>query len=442
MDLSDWENYHQLIDQINKKIEKQHKVLSPFVALTLTDDPKIQMQSAKIWVDDNCPANKLLPNISKYPKHHKIRIGYFSADFGEHPVSYLTAELFELHNREKFEIIAFSFGNHPNSTIRQRLELGFNQFIDVNDKSDKEITTLAREMQIDIAVDLGGHTRDARTSIFAMRVAPIQISYIGYLGTMGADYFDYLVADMTLIPKDKQQYYFEKIMYLPSYQVNDTKCEISEKIFTRDELGLPSTGFIFCCFNNNYKITPSTFDGWMRILHSVNGSVLWLLDANDTATKNLKAEAISRGIDGNRILFGKRLPVPEYLARYRTADLFLDTFPYNAGTTGSDALRVGLPVLTLIGDSFASRIASSLLNAVGLSELIATTQKDYESIAIAIANNPHQFSKIKNKLLKNLPASALYDTKSFTGHIEAGYQEIYQRHQNDLAPNHLGLPQT
>ena len=437
MYLCDWSNFHTLANQLTDKILKQQIVIMPFITLTLIDNPELQKQSAEIHIKDKYPTSNALPNIHKYPKHQKIRIGYFSADFLNHPVSYLTAELFELHNRDQFEIIAFSFGLNTQDPMRQRLEKGFDQFIDVSEKSDTQIALLAREMEMDIALDLGGFTGGGRTGIFAMRAAPIQISYIGYLGTMGAKYFDYCVADPFLIPQDKQKFYSEKIVYIPSYQVNDSQQVVSDKMFSREELGLPENAFVFCCFNNIYKITPTTFDSWMRILNEVNDSVLFLLDANGTATQNLKKEATSRGVDANRIVFGKHLPLPEYLSRYRIADLFLDTLPYNAGTTASDALRVGLPVLTQMGESFASRMAGSLLNAVGLPELITATQEAYESLAIELATNPKQLKVIKDKLVSNLPTSLLYNTKLFTQHIELAYQEMHQRHHGDLAPDHI-----
>lgn len=437
MHLCDWGQFNALVSQLTEKIIKLEIVTSPFITLALIDNPELQQKSAGIYINDKHPVNNVLPRISKYPKHQKIRIGYFSADFCNHPVSYLTAELFESHNRDQFEIIAFSFGLNTQDHMRQRLEKGFNQFIDVREKSDAQIASLAREMQIDIAVDLGGFTKDCRVNIFAMRAAPIQVSYIGYLGTMGAEYIDYLVADLFLIPQDKQKYYSEKIAYLPSYQVNDSQREVSEKIFTREEVGLPENAFVFCCFNNTYKITPTTFDSWMRILNVVDDSVLLLLDANETATTNLKKEAASRGVDASRLVFGKHLPLPDYLARYRIADLFLDTLPYNAGTTASDALRVGLPVLTQMGESFASRMAASLLNAVGLPELITTTPLAYESLAIELATKPDQLEKIKDKLVRNIPTSLLYNPKLFTQHIELAYHEMYQRYQEELTPDHI-----
>jgi predicted O-linked N-acetylglucosamine transferase (SPINDLY family) len=437
MHLCDWSNLQSLVNKLAKKIIKKELVTTPFITLALIDNPELQKQSAEIFINDKHPIRNVLPKIGKYPKHRKIRIGYFSADFCNHPVSYLTAELFELHNRDQFEIIAFSFGVNTQDHMRQRLKKGFDKFIDVREKSDAQIASLAREMEIDIAVDLGGFTKDSRVNIFAIRAAPIQVSYIGYLGTMGAMFIDYLIADTFLIPQDKQKYYSEKIAYIPSYQVNDSQREVSEKKFTREEVGLPKNAFVFCCFNNIYKITPDNFDSWMRILNEVDQSVLLLLDANETATKNLKKEAISRGIDATRLVFSKYLPLPEYLARYRIANLFLDTLPYNAGTTASDALRVGLPVVTQLGESFAGRMAGSLLNALGLAELITTSQTEYESLAIELATNPEKLKLIKGKLVSNLQKSALYNTKLFAYHIELAYQDMYKRYQEEKAPDHI-----
>jgi len=296
---------------------------------------------------------------------------------------------------------------------------------------------LSRSVELDIAVDLGGFTQNSGTGIFAMSVAPIQISWIGYPGTMGSNYYDYLVADQTLIPEKNQKYYSEKIVYLPNYQVNDSKQSPSATIFTRQDLGLPETGFVFCCFNNTFKFTPTTFDGWGRILKQVDGSVLVIYADNESAKINLTKEIVLRGIDPSRLIFGKRLPKPEYLARYRVADLFLDTLPYNAGTTASDALRMGLPVLTCIGSSFVSREASSVMNAINLPELITTTQEQYESLAIELGTNPEKLKIIKDKLVDNLATSALYDTPLFTRHLESAYLKMYDRYQQRLNPDHI-----
>jgi predicted O-linked N-acetylglucosamine transferase (SPINDLY family) len=310
-------------------------------------------------------------------------------------------------------------------------------FHDVRSLSHKEIVLLARSFEIDIAIDLGGFTQNARTEIFAMSAAPIQISYIGYLGTMGANYYDYLIADQTIIPKKTQKYYSEKIAYLPIYQSNDSTQSPPEIFFTRQELGLPEKGFVFCCFNNTYKITPTIFDSWGRILEGVDGSVL-LINVNNESTKiNLIKETALRGINPSRLIFGEKLPKPEYLARLRVANLFLDTQPYSAGTVASDALRMGLPVLTCIGKSFASRMASSVLNAVNLPELITTSQEEYESLAIELATNPEKLKIIEDKLESNLPVAPLYDTPMFTKNLESAYSIMYERHQQSLDADHI-----
>ena len=321
--------------------------------------------------------------------------------------------------------------------MRDRLINAFTQFIDVRTKSDQEIAKLARDLEIDIAVDLGGHTSGGRTGIFAYRAAPIQLSYIGYLGTMGIEYYDYLLADKIIIPNGSEHFFKEKIAYLPSYQVNDRKRTISERQFTRRELGLPEKAFVFCCFNNNYKILPSTFDSWMRILNAVEGSVLFLYAENEWSRVNLVNEAGLRGIDSARLIFGGRIPNEEYLARYQVCDLFLDTFPYNAGTTASDALWAGLPVLTRMGQSFASRMAASLLNAVGLPELITNTREEYEALAIELVLNPNKLADIKLKLANNLFTTPLFDTPLFTKNLEAAYIKMYERYQVDLEPDHI-----
>jgi predicted O-linked N-acetylglucosamine transferase (SPINDLY family) len=303
--------------------------------------------------------------------------------------------------------------------------------------SDLDIAKLSREQRLDIAVDLGGHTADSRTGIFAYRAAPLQISYVGYLGTMGAEYIDYIFADNTIIPECLQKFYTEKITYLPSYQVNDRKRHISEKKFTRAELSLPEKGFIFCCFNNNNKILPATFDGWMRILKAVDGSSLFLYAENEWVEQNLKKEAIAKGVDDARLVFSKFIPTDDYLARYQVCDLFLDTFPYNAGTTASDALWAELPILTLMGQSFASRMAASILNAICLPELITSSQEEYESLAIELALNPKKFTDLKLRLVNNRLTTPLFDTPLFTKNIEAAYIKMYDHYQNDLKPENI-----
>ena len=438
MHLCDWENYYQLINQLADKTENNEKASAPFALSALTDNPKTQKQSAEIFINDRHPINNALPAIIRYPKHQKIRVGYFSADFHNHATMHLMGELFQYHDKSKFEVIAFSFGPDHQDEWRQLAIASFDQFIDVRSRTDLDVASLARELEIDIAVDLKGFTQDARVGIFAHRAAPIQVNYLGYPGTMGAAYIDYIIADPILIPDDKREHYSEKIAYLPnSYQVNVKDRLISDKAISRKEVGLPEDAFVFCSFNNNYKITPETFDRWMRILQAVEGSVLWILSSNGAAENNLKKMAELRGVDRSRLVFASFVPVEDHLKRIRLADLFLDTLPYNAHTTASDALRVGLPLVTMIGESFASRVAASLLNAVGLQELITTTPEAYESLAIELATNPKQLENVKNKLLTNLSESPLYNSRLFTQHIELAYQEMYRRYQEELAPDHI-----
>jgi predicted O-linked N-acetylglucosamine transferase (SPINDLY family) len=422
---------------LTSKVNNGEKALNPFIALALIDDPEIQRKAAEIYANKEYPQSHVLSRIERYQKHKKIRIGYFSQDFVEHPVSDLTAELYEMHDRERFEIHAFSFGPDTEDEMTLRIKKGVDHFHDVRKMLHKDTAVLARSLEIDIAVDLGGYTQNSKTEIFAMSAAPIQISYIGYPGTMGANYYDYLVADETLIPEKNQKYYTEKIAYLPSYQVNDSKQSLPEAVFTRQDLGLPKTGFVFCCFSNTFKLTPATFDGWGRILKQVDNSVLLIYVDDETAKINLTKEIVLRGIQPSRLIFAEQLPKLEYLARYRQADLFLDTLPYNAGTTASDALRMGLPVLTCMGSSFVSREAASVINAINLPELITSTQEQYESLAIELATDPEKLKIIKDKLADNLATAPLYDTPLFTRHLESAYLTMYDRYQNGLDPEHI-----
>jgi len=428
-----------MLDELQVKIHNNEKVIDPFPMLGLIDDPELQRKTAEIFVNENHPKNHDLPRITLHPKHKKIRIGYFSADFREHPVAALTAELYEIHDRSHFEIYAFSYGPDTEDEMNLRIKAGVDHFHDVRAMPHKDVAMLARSLEIDIAVDLGGYTQNARTGIFAMSAAPIQVNYLGYAGTMAANYMDYLIADRTLIPEEKQHHYSEKIAYLPnSFMVNDTKKNLSNRLFTRAEVGLPANGFVFCCFNNHYKITPNIFIGWMRILKAVEGSVLWLTEGNNTAISNLKKEAKKNGVDENRIIFASRLTLREdHLNRIQLADLFIDTLPYNAHATTSDALQVGLPVLTCIGNSFASRVAASLINSVNLPELITNTQEQYESLAMELATHPEKLKTIKKKLNNNLPESPLYDTPLFTQHLESAYSMMYDRYQKGLEADHI-----
>lgn len=442
--ISDWHEYKNEVSEFANKINERQKVTTPFNLLSVIDSPNLHLLAARTWSDNKHPTNSSLPHISKY-QNKKIRIGYFSADFKSHPVSYLTAELFELHDRNSFEVFAFSLQSaHDKDPIKARLAKAFDQFIDVQNLSDLEIAKLARKLQIDIAIDLGGHTKDARTGIFSYRAAPIQVNYLGYPGSIGAEYIDYIIGDKMIIPKSNQQYFSEKIAYLPNtYMVDDSNRIAAKTHLEKSEFNLPETGFIFCCFNNSYKITPDTFQSWMRILEKVENSVLWLSGNNAFFRNNLRNEASKKGIALDRIIFAERVADPGiHLARHKLADLFLDTSPYNAHTTALDALKSGLPVLTLIGESFTSRVAASLLNAIGLPELITHTQDEYESLAIELATDKKKINALKQKLAQNYATTALFDTRLFTKHIENAYQLMHERHQADLEPDHIFIEPT
>ena len=438
MKICSWAGLAESLEDISKKIVANEKVVRPFTLLALNDEALQHKKSSEIYIQNKYPINAILGPVVKRLGNQKIRVGYFSADFHNHATGYLMAELFELHDKSQFGLVGFSFGPIANDEMRQRLEKSFDHFIEVGRNSDVEVSKLSRDLNIDIAVDLKGFTLNSRTGIFANRAAPIQVNYLGYPGTMGTNYIDYIIADKILIPLESQSCYSEKSVYLPdSYQVNDRKRLISDRKFTRQELRLPTHDFVFCCFNKNYKIMPATFNGWMRILKALDGSVLWLFQDNIWAVDNLKKEAEKQGIAADRLVFAEHLPLPEHLARHSQADLFLDTSPYNAHTTMSDALWTGLPAITLIGTSFASRVAASLLNAIGLSELITNSQEEYEALAIELAMNPKKLADIKLRLANNRLTAPLFDTPLFTKNLESAYTKMHERYQNDLAPDHI-----
>jgi predicted O-linked N-acetylglucosamine transferase (SPINDLY family) len=438
LQVGDWTEFDTLLARVVSGIESAQPVINPFNLLGLSDEARLQMLAARTWVNHSCPPDDSLGRIERRPKTAKLRIAYFSADYREHPTARLVAELMETHDRARFEIFGFSSGPETDDELRRRLVLAFDRFIDIRGKSDREAASIARDMQVDIAVDLGGHTHDSRSNIFALRAAPIQINYLGYLGTMGADYMDYVIADRTVITAETEPYFTEKIIYLPdTFQVNDRKREISPRVFRREELGLPANGFVFCCFNSSYKILPATFASWMRILTRVPGSVLMLVAGDGTLEANLRAQAEQHGVEANRLVFAGRLPPPEYLARYRAADLFLDTLPYNAGATASDALWAGLPVLTCLGKTFAGRMAASLLKAIELPELITHTRQEYEELAVTLAANPARLAAIKSRLEKNTSTSPLFDTTRFTRTLEKAYIRMSERYHLDLNADHI-----
>jgi len=439
MQICDWSQISSEIAQLCSSVRRGAAASPPFALLGLEDSAELHRQAAEVWVRETCP-DLSRPCLPGEAQDQRIRIGYFSADLHEHATAFLMAGLFETHDRSRFELTAFSFGPESRDAMRMRLEAAFDRFIDVRDWSDARIAEKSREMRIDIAIDLKGFTQDSRPAIFAARAAPLQVSYLGFPGTLGAPYIDYLIADSIVIPETSRRHYREKIIYLPnSYQVNDAARLISERSFTRHELDLPDEGFVFCCFNNNYKILPALFDRWVAILKRVDNSVLWLLAGNPQAAANLRAEAASRGLDPQRLRFAPRMAQADHLARHRAADLFLDTLPCNAHTTASDALWAGLPVLTCAGESFAARVAASVVHAVGLPELVCSSMDHYEELGVALALDPDRLSAIKQRLAANRRSAPLFDTPLSVRHLEAAYRQILERHRRGLPAEHVQI---
>jgi len=401
----------------------------PFSLLPLEDDPYRQRLRSENYAKKKFLRKATHNFVAPNQKPKRLRIGYFSADFKEHPVSYLIAKVIETHDRDCFEVYGYSIGRAKDDQMKRRLVKGFDVFREVQSLVDHDVALLARQDEIDIAVDLMGYTKDSRAGIFSLRAAPVQINYLGFPGTIGADFMDYIIADQNLIPNESQKYYSEKPIYLPHhYQAQDDTLHISDLTPSKSELGLPSDGFIFCAINNAYKITPCEFNIWMRLLQNVDGSVLWLLESNKWVKANLIKEAYKRGIPSERLVFAQRVPYEKYLAQFRRADLYLDTFNYNAGATASNALWAGLPVLTKLGKGYAARMAGSLIASVGLSELITNNETEYEKLALELATNPEKLASIKQKLEINRLSKPLFNTELFTKHLEDGYQRAYQQY--------------
>lgn len=431
-----WDGLDSESSQLQRALDSGTPAVEPFVALSLWDDPALHKTAAQLQIRNYLlAASNSLGAFNGSRKVGKIRVGYYSADFRNHPVAQLIVELLELHDRDNFEWYGLYVGPEVHDPLRVRVEAALDHFLDVRERSDREIAQLSRDLGIDIAVDLMGFTQDSRLGCFAYRCAPVQVSYLGYPGTTGATYMDYVVADRVVIPPEAEEYFTEKVVYMPhSYQANDSRPFIAKRVFAREELGLPSTGFVFCCFNNNFKILPLTFDGWMRILRSVEGSVLWLLGDDPVVSANLRQQAAMRGVAPDRLIFASRMPLDQHLARHRSADLFLDTFPYNAHTTASDALRAGLPLLTCMGKSFASRVAASLLHAVGLPELVTSTPEAFEARAIELAHDPAQLAGLRERLRNQGSQSHLFDTPGFARDIESAFMTMHDRQQKGLPP--------
>ncbi|HEX4532931.1 MAG TPA: tetratricopeptide repeat protein [Rhizomicrobium sp.] len=433
--LCDWNDFDAEHARLSARVRAGTPVAWPFAFLTFSDSPADQLKCAEICVDDRYPAiSKPFWNGERY-KHDKIRLAYISADFGDMPMPALMTEIFEEHDRAGFEVSAISLGPDCQTETRIRLERAFDTFVDARASTDQQVAALIREMEIDIAIDLMGFTTGARTGIFAHRPAPVQVSYLGFPGTMGATYVDYILADRVVIPRELQSAYSEKIAYLPgSYIPNDSKREVAAKTPSRRELQLPDDAFVYCCFNSPHKLTPEMFQTWMRILRQVDGSVLWLLKGCATSVENLRREALQSGIAPERLIFAPRIAAEDHLARHRQADLFLDTRPYNAHTGAIDALWMGLPVLTCTGSTFASRVSASALVTIGLSELVVNSLDAYERSAIQLASEPARLATLKAKLARDGKSTPLFDAQRAARDLEAAYRVMWRRYQNGEKP--------
>ncbi len=438
LSLCDWSQFAPALAALEGDVRAGHRAAKPLTMLALRDDPALQQRAAALY--GAASAVQPLPPAGARAPGERIRIGYYSADLHEHATAYLMAELFELHDRAHFEVHAFSFGPDRDDPMRRRLRGAFESFHEVRDRSDREIALLSRELGIDVAVDLKGYTRDARPGIFQHRAAPVQVGYVGYPGTCGTDFLDYLVADAVLVPPAERAHYSERLIRLPhSYQPNDRRRTIADVVHTRAELGLPEQGMVYCCFNASFKLLPGMFDCWMRILGQVQGSVLWLYAENDTVRTNLRREALRRGIEPARLVFAAPLPLAQHLARYRLADLFLDTLPCGAHTTASDALWAGLPVLTRPGRAFAARVAASLLAAVGLPELVAGSEQEYELLAVALGRDPGRLATLARRLAAARDTAPLFDTPALARHLEQAYRAIHEQRLAGRPPTDLDV---
>ncbi len=434
--ICDWKNFNENLQKLSSNIDKNKITMLPFNSLVLFDSPSLQKKVSEVWSRRYEISVTQTNTFAKINKKGKIKLGYFTADFRDHATSHLTAEMFEKHDKSKFEIYGFYLGEKvsQNDTWHQRLKKSFNKFFSVNDMSDLEVSKLAMDLKIDIAIDLMTHCTNGmknRFGVFVRRCAPVQINFLGYPGTSGSTSIDYIIADKMVIPEINKKYYSEKIIYLPnSYQPNSKNIQISKKNFLREDLGLPKNKFILCCFNQHQRISPTIFSIWMNILKNNSQSVIWLLEDNILSKKNLINEAEKKGIEKNRIIFAKRIEISDHLERIKLADLFLDTYPYSAHTTCSDALRSGLPVVTMIGKTFASRVASSLLTTMNLTELITDTYENYEKLINNLINDQILFKNLKEKVKINSENSILYDSSLFTKNIENAYIDIINNLNN------------
>ena len=447
MQLCDWSDYLSSILELENSFKQNKKLVDPFTALLLFDNLEVQKKSAELYAEHRFIKSEELGLIAQKQAGGKLRLGYFSSDLYYHPVSIWLAEQLENHDKSRFELFAFSF-NQVKDPMQVRLNKIFDHFIEVDGKSDLEVAQISRALGIDIAFDLCVYSGYCRPGIFALRAAPIQVNHLGYPSTSGSNCIDYVISDIHTLPEVSKDFYTEKIAYVPCPYTYDRERQLSIEPLSRAQFGLPDNCFVFTCQNGSYKISPEVFGTWMDILKAVSGSVLWLMETNPSKTQNLKKFALSHGVESNRLIFTKREKVAidlekdrisRYLSSYQLADLFLDTWPYNAGTTAIDALFSGLPVLTKSGVSPVSRMATSALHAIEVPELITRTVSDYKALAIKLATDPRSLKLIRDKLAENKSKAPLFNSFANTKHLELAYIKMYERHQAGLMPDHITI---
>ncbi len=441
MYLCDWESFTEDVDAVVEKVQAGDRAIEPFSFMGLSDSSEEQLKCARIFATDRYPAARQSIWRGERYLHERIRVAYVSADFHAHPLAFLMTGMLEHHDRSRFEIFGISFGPDRPSKIRTRLENAVDRFISVPHKDDRELALLIRELEIDIAVDRKGYTQACRTGVFALRPAPVQVNYLAYPGTMGVGYIDYIIGDRWVIPEEQEENFTEKVVCLPhTYQANDSKRPISPTVPSRMEEGLPETGFVFCSFAANWKITPAVFDIWMRLLGQVEGSVLWLIDCAEAPSRNLRAEAERRGVSPDRMIFAPRVGNDKHLARHGLAGLCLDTSPYGAHTTASDALYVGVPIVTCLGQTFTARVTASVLHAAGMPELVTGTFGEYEALALELARDENALAAVKTRLEQNIKTHPLYDTELYCRHLESAYETMWARYQRGEPPESFSVP--
>ena len=422
----DWTDYDELAQRVTASVRRGELADAPVSFLGVCDDPALQLQCARTYAATRYSKSRRFRPLSTGGR--RIRVAYLSGDFGEHAVSYLLTGVFEQHDRRRFEIIAVSWGRRNDGAARARLESAFDQFMDVTGLSDMDVVARLRELEVDIAVDLMGHSGGQRTEILARGVAPVQVNYLGYPGSMGMPQVDYIVADAILIPAENRGDFSEEVMWLPDcFQANDSRRVIDQSPITRVEVGLPRDGFVWCSFHASHKLNPKMFDVWVRLVRETPASVLWLLGGNPRLEANLRREATVLGLDPDRLVFATPLPYARHLARLRLADLCLDTLPFNGGATSSDALWAGLPILTCMGRSFAARMTGSLLQSLGLSDLVTNSLSDYERVALQLAREPGRLAALRLCLEQRRLSSPLFDTRTFCRRLEAVYEIMVAR---------------